>query len=99
MVPGNPAFLDTLGWILFKMGKYKEACKYLKKALSKMKGDPVISEHYGECLYKMGKFKEASKYLKESLEGIKRNPSILEDEKGLDKRAREILKKMGESYE
>ena len=53
--PNNPVYLDTYAWILFKMEKYKEAKKYIKKALENGGMDDAdIVEHYGDILYKTG---------------------------------------------
>jgi tetratricopeptide (TPR) repeat protein len=46
--PGEGAFLDTLGWIHYRKGKFDEALKYLQKALADMPDDPVISGHVGD---------------------------------------------------
>jgi tetratricopeptide (TPR) repeat protein len=56
--PDNPTFLDTHGWVLYNLGEYKEAEKYLEKAVA---GDPspVILEHYGDVLFKLGRVEEA----------------------------------------
>jgi tetratricopeptide (TPR) repeat protein len=56
--PDNPTFLDTHGWVLYMLGEYKEALKYLEKAVA---GDPspVILEHYGDVLFKLGRVEEA----------------------------------------
>lgn len=37
--PDNPTFIDTYAWILYQMGNYKEALKYIDKALSYEKED------------------------------------------------------------
>ena len=89
--PENPAFIDTKGWIFFKMGKYEKSCKLLKKALSLKPDDPVINEHVGECLFFKGNLVESVKYLQKALEGIEKDPSILKEEKGLDKRIKAML--------
>ncbi len=57
--PDNPAFMDSMGWLLFKMGKTEEAVEMLTEAY-KMSGDNEIAAHLGEVLWSMGK-KEAAK--------------------------------------
>ncbi len=61
--PENPAFLDTQGWIKYRMGKYREAEKWIRLAieLSKEPG-AVILEHYGDVQYKLGNKEEAFKF-------------------------------------
>lgn len=58
MHPENATYLDTHGWVLFVIGKYEEAAKYLKKA-AKTDEDGTVIEHYGDALYKLGKIDEA----------------------------------------
>lgn len=58
--PDNSTYLDTYGWVLFKMGKFKGAKKYIGDAISKggHKNFEIL-KHYGEILLKMNKEKEA----------------------------------------
>ena len=45
--PDNPTYLDTHAWVLYKKGNYKEAEKYMKKALKLLKEpDATYQEHY-----------------------------------------------------
>jgi tetratricopeptide (TPR) repeat protein len=44
----NGYIIDSLGWVYFKMGDYKKAEQYLKKAGELVKDDPVILEHLAE---------------------------------------------------
>jgi tetratricopeptide (TPR) repeat protein len=43
--PGNPVYLDSLGWALFKDGRLAEARSYLRKALDASKGSKEIAAH------------------------------------------------------
>ena len=52
--PENPTYLDTYAWVLFKVGKYKEAKVHIEKAIAN--SDNVsgeVLEHYGDILYKL----------------------------------------------
>lgn len=60
------ATLDSLGWVLHKMGRNKEALKYLKKAYDKDQ-DPEIAAHYGEVLWVLGQTQEARVIWKKAL--------------------------------
>ena len=57
----NSAYLDSLGWVLFKRGKYEEAYKYLDKASrDPEEGNHIeIWDHVADCLVKLDKKKEA----------------------------------------
>jgi predicted Zn-dependent protease len=57
--PGNPAYLDTLGWALFKQGKVEEAAEPLGKAAAILTGNSVIQDHHGDVLAKRGRTAEA----------------------------------------
>jgi len=46
--PKNGFYLDSLGWIYFKLKQYAEAEKHLTKAAQLEPGEPVIQEHLGE---------------------------------------------------
>ena len=56
------SFEDTYAWILYQLGQYSEALKWIEKALSNG-GDKsgVINDHYGDILYQLGKTEEALK--------------------------------------
>jgi len=65
--PDNGAYLDSLGWLYFKLGRTKKAKLTLEKALLLMK-DPVIYEHLGDVNYKLKDFTQAKMYWQKSLE-------------------------------
>lgn len=56
--PNVSTYQDTHGWVLFNLGKYKEARKFLEKAASG-KPSAAVLEHYGDVLFKLGQKKEA----------------------------------------
>ena len=57
--PGNPAYLDTLGWALFKQGRFDEAAEPLGKAATVLTANSVIQDHHGDLLAKRGQTVEA----------------------------------------
>ena len=52
------AFLDSMGWVCFRQGKYSEAQGLLERALEHMP-DPTVYDHLGDVYAKMGRTKEA----------------------------------------
>lgn len=52
--PDNPAFMDSMGWLLYKQGRMQEAITILTKAY-KLSNDPEIAAHLGEVLWSAGK--------------------------------------------
>ena len=69
--PGQAAILDSLAWVLYLKGSYKEAAKYSSLAYSKDQ-DPEIVEHHYLILLKNGNSSEAKYILEQS---IKNNPN------------------------
>jgi tetratricopeptide (TPR) repeat protein len=51
--PDSAATLDSMGWLLYREGKYAEALSYLQRA-SKSAADPEIHLHIGEVQWAMG---------------------------------------------
>lgn len=69
--PDNTAFLDSLGWVLYKRGKFDEARTCLQQAVAPMVSpDPVVMDHLGDTLYRMSKPDEALGIWKQSLKGL-----------------------------
>jgi predicted Zn-dependent protease len=57
--PSNAAYVDSLGWVHYRLGNLEEAEKYLSEAASLMPRDPTIQEHLGDVLSKRGDFARA----------------------------------------
>jgi tetratricopeptide (TPR) repeat protein len=57
--PDNPAYLDSLGWALYKQGKVGEAAEPLGKAAAAVPANSVIQDHHGDVLARQGKWSEA----------------------------------------
>ena len=51
--PENPSYLDTMGWILFKLNRYREAESYIKQAIAKGEVNAVVYEHLGDVYFKL----------------------------------------------
>ena len=63
----HPLFLDTLGWVRFKMGQQEDAIRLLKDAASKAPEIPVLNYHLGIAFFQSGKRAEARIYLSKAL--------------------------------
>ncbi len=67
--PGNPTYLDTYAWALFKSGQLAEAKKVMQQAVALDAHDnPELYCHYGDILYELGEYFMASVYWKKALE-------------------------------
>jgi tetratricopeptide (TPR) repeat protein len=60
--PNDPFIIDSLGWALFKLERYKESKKNLQMAVKLMPGDPIVNDHYGDALWKNGNELQARYY-------------------------------------
>ncbi|MDH4373021.1 MAG: tetratricopeptide repeat protein [Verrucomicrobiota bacterium] len=48
--PENPAYMDSMGWVLFKLGKHSEALDWLLKARQRMtEPDATVLDHVGDA--------------------------------------------------
>lgn len=57
--PENASYLDTFGWILYKMNKADEAVKYIQKAISKEDDNSTLFDHLGDIFIKLGERQNA----------------------------------------
>jgi len=57
--PEDFFIIDSMGWVLYRLGRHEEALKHLQQAL-KLRGDPEIAAHLYEVLWVMGKQVEAN---------------------------------------
>ena len=58
--PNNSAYLDSLGWAYYKLGKYDLAEENLTKASIHMGSDATVQEHLGDLYQKTGRLKLAA---------------------------------------
>ncbi|OGA35077.1 MAG: hypothetical protein A3F75_11420 [Betaproteobacteria bacterium RIFCSPLOWO2_12_FULL_64_23] len=70
LAPGDPFIIDSMGWLMYRMGKHTQALEYLRKAYT-ARSDPEIAAHLGEVLWVAGERGEAEKIW---LEATKRTP-------------------------
>jgi tetratricopeptide (TPR) repeat protein len=66
--PTNGAYLDSLGWAYFKLGKYDLAEENLTKASLRMGSDPTVQDHLGDLYQKTGRLKLAAAHWERAVE-------------------------------
>src|SRR5579863_1135245 len=66
--PTNGAYLDSLGWAYFKLGKYDLAEESLTKASLRMSSDPTVQDHLGDLFQKTGRLKLAAAHWERAVE-------------------------------
>jgi tetratricopeptide (TPR) repeat protein len=57
--PSNGAYLDSLGWAYYRLGKYDQAEEQLIKASQRIGNDPTVHDHLGDVYQKTGRLKMA----------------------------------------
>lgn len=73
--------LDSMGWVLYRMGQYQEAIVYLRQAQTK-EDDPEVAAHLGEALWANGQQEEAKTVWEKALKTFPE-----------DKKLREVMQK------
>lgn len=63
----HPLFIDTLGWVRFKMGQQEEAVRLMKSAVDKAPNNSVLNYHLGIAYVRSGKSAEARTHLSKAL--------------------------------
>ena len=51
--------VDSMGWVLYRLGEYEEAVQYLERAVELRPLDSIISDHLGDAYWKVGRKHEA----------------------------------------
>lgn len=74
--PNSPSYLDTYGWVQFKLGNYDTAKVYIEKALTMDGDNHELLDHIGDVLFMLGDKENAKKYWKRALELNKENETI-----------------------
>lgn len=90
--PGNAAYLDSLGWVYFRMGKLTEAELALKQALQRFSKDPTIHDHLGDVYFEQGELKQAVTQWDLALKEWRRNAPSDRDDEQINKLAEKLEK-------
>ncbi len=83
LLPEDPAVLDSLGWVLYRMGRINEAINHLRQAL-KILPDAEVAAHLGEALWVSGNKSDAIKVFREALDASPDHSTIKETMKRLN---------------
>lgn len=82
--PENGAYLDSMGWVLFKLGKYHDALPFLEKAVQKSTGgDETLWDHLGDLYEQLKQSDKARDAWTKSLESA--NKATKPDKKLIEK--------------
>ena len=75
--PGDPAILDSLGWVYYKLGQLAQSEALLRQAHQAFP-DPEVAAHLGEVLWIQGKQIEARDIWRDGLSRVPDHSIILE---------------------
>ncbi|MEO6846703.1 MAG: tetratricopeptide repeat protein, partial [Chthoniobacterales bacterium] len=77
--PNNAMYIDSLGWLLYKQGKYQDAVAQLQRASELLSNHPdaVVFEHIGDAYQKLGQFAQAVLYWQKSIGLDPKNKVVL----------------------
>ncbi len=57
--PNDGYIVDSLGWVLYRMGEFDAAVTHLERAVELRPEDPTINEHLGDAYWQVGRRLEA----------------------------------------
>lgn len=84
-MPSNGYITDSLGWVLYRVGKFEDAVAPMERAVELLPVDPIVNDHLGDVLWMVGRKLEAELQWKramsfgpapEDLERIKRKLEV-----------------------
>ncbi len=77
LVPDDPAILDSLGWVSYRLGNIDEALMWLSQAFEKLE-DAEIAAHYGEVLWHSNQKQKAREVWAKGKAQNANNPVLIE---------------------
>lgn len=57
--PNSGYIVDSLGWVLYRLGRYDEAVGHMERATELLPVDPVVNDHLGDVYWAVGRTREA----------------------------------------
>ena len=73
--PEDPFIMDSMGWVQYRLGNFKEGTDYLRRAFAN-RPDPEIAAHLGEVLWAQGRREEAQQIWRTSLKDNPGNETL-----------------------
>ncbi|WP_107496755.1 tetratricopeptide repeat protein [Thalassobius sp. I31.1] len=86
--PDDGYITDSLGWVLYRLGRYDEAVGHMERAAELEPVDPVVSDHLGDVLWAVGRQREAVFQWKRALSFV--NPDEVNPEADPDRIRRKL---------
>lgn len=57
--PDDGYITDSLGWVLYRLGRYDEAVAHMERAAELAPVDPIVNDHLGDVFWAVGRQREA----------------------------------------
>ena len=57
--PDSGYIVDSLGWVLYRLGRFQEAVEPMERAVALLPNDPIINDHLGDVYWMVGRQREA----------------------------------------
>jgi tetratricopeptide (TPR) repeat protein len=57
--PKDPQIIDSMGWVLYRLGRFAGAVDHLEQAVALRPQDAVINDHLGDAYWRVGRYSEA----------------------------------------
>ncbi|MED5267105.1 MAG: tetratricopeptide repeat protein [Candidatus Neomarinimicrobiota bacterium] len=80
--PDNAAYLDTIGWIYYKMDNIDKALSFIRKSVELDNNNAIVLEHLGDVLIAKNQIQEAIIYYLKALD-IDKDNEILQQKAGI----------------
>lgn len=68
VAPENAAYLDTVGWVYFKLGDYDRAKRFIDASIKTGAASAEVLEHMGDVEEQLGNMEEARSWWQQALE-------------------------------
>ncbi len=76
--PDSGYIIDSLGWALYRLGRYEEAVPHMERAVELMAVDPVVNDHLGDVYWAVGRKREAEFQWARALSFVDENDPLSE---------------------
>jgi tetratricopeptide (TPR) repeat protein len=83
--PNNGAYLDSLGWAYYRMGRFAQAEEQIRRAVELAPGDATMNDHYADALFQQKKYSEAVAAWEEALRQWQASAPADKDQTEIDK--------------
>lgn len=57
--PDSGYIVDSLGWVLYRLGRFDEAVAPMERAVALLPTDPIINDHLGDVYWMVDRKREA----------------------------------------